>query len=171
MLIYKATNLINNKSYIGQTIRTIGTRKYQHIYDSNRNSSLIFHKAIRKYGEDNFKWEIICEAETQYELNKLERFHMLENNSLTPLGYNAMLNINHSQKKSNGRSLDITELDLYVAISKSNSIREVSNYLGIAYTTTKRYLKKYNFYKYMFEKSRRNCKYSHKQKYDKNILS
>jgi hypothetical protein len=104
-------------------------------------------------------------------MNKLERLHMLENNSLAPYGYNAILNVDHSKKKSNGRLLNITEDELYVAISKSNSIKEVSDFLGIASTTAKRYLKKYNFYKYMFEKSRKNCKYSHKQKYDKNILS
>jgi hypothetical protein len=175
MVIYKATNLINGKCYIGQTIQTLKSRKSGHIsdaYNSSKPYKMVISKAIKKYGENNFKWEIICDAETQGDLNKLEAFHILENNSLTPHGYNKILFQNATYKQTNGRTRDdITEDALYVAISKSNSIREVSDYLGIAYTTTKRYLKKYNFYKYMFEKSRRNCKYSHKHEYDKNILS
>ena len=95
MLIYKVTNLINNKSYIGQTITSLKQRKAGHISDvynpRKTKNPMVISKAIKKYGEGNFKWEIICEAETQDELNKLESFHILENNSLTPNGYNRIL--------------------------------------------------------------------------------
>lgn len=37
MIIYKITNLINNKCYIGQTIKTLNIRKLQHINTSKRN--------------------------------------------------------------------------------------------------------------------------------------
>lgn len=58
-VIYKATCLLNDKIYIGQT-KNLEHRIKEHIRSANKkNSSLIFHKAIRKYGEINFKWEKI----------------------------------------------------------------------------------------------------------------
>ena len=53
--IYKITNLVNNKIYIGQTVNSINHRFNQHI-----NSAMHFKgcpylgKAIRRYGVDNF---------------------------------------------------------------------------------------------------------------------
>lgn len=35
MIIYKATNILNNKSYIGQTTRTLTKRKNEHLYDAD----------------------------------------------------------------------------------------------------------------------------------------
>jgi len=61
-IIYKATNVVNNKCYIGQTIN-FSRRKIEHLSESRRtipaqhNSK--FYNAIRKYGWDNFNWEII----------------------------------------------------------------------------------------------------------------
>ena len=61
-IIYKAVNTINGKIYIGQTIRNLEIRKYFHKYDSlNGMSDLVFHRAIRKYGWDNFEHIIILE--------------------------------------------------------------------------------------------------------------
>lgn len=61
MIIYKITNLINGKIYVGQTKRTLKARIYQHIHRSESAISL----AIQKYGWENFKAEIIEECETQ----------------------------------------------------------------------------------------------------------
>lgn len=55
--IYKVTNNINNKVYIGQTRRTIEIRWKEHIRDSfkpSRSYTSILHSAIRKYGEEAF---------------------------------------------------------------------------------------------------------------------
>ena len=65
--IYKITNLINNKVYIGQTIN-YERRIDEHIrHYSNSNyhdfDSLLY-KAIRKYGIDNFSFEMIEECAT-----------------------------------------------------------------------------------------------------------
>ena len=54
--IYKITNLKNGKSYIGQSI-DIYNRWHEHKYADNKPS--IIHLAIRKYGFDNFLFEII----------------------------------------------------------------------------------------------------------------
>ena len=62
-VIYKATNNINGKVYIGQT-NNFSRRKREHIAEALRNlpkDYSLFHKAIRKYGPDNFSWEIIEE--------------------------------------------------------------------------------------------------------------
>ena len=62
MIIYKVTNKINNKNYIGITSNPIDVRKRQHKYNS-KNPKYIFHKAILKYGWENFIWEILEEGE------------------------------------------------------------------------------------------------------------
>lgn len=94
--IYKITNKINQKSYIGQSIH-IEERWKQHIYSSNNINHSSYndyiHKAIRKYGIDNFTWEIleICPRE---ELNEKEiywiAFYDSYNNgyNMTPGGNN-----------------------------------------------------------------------------------
>jgi len=61
-IIYKVTNKINGKSYIGQTIYNLKRRKSIHKRAVYRyDSDLYFHNAIRKYGWDGFKWEILEE--------------------------------------------------------------------------------------------------------------
>ena len=59
--IYKITNKINNKIYIGQTSSTIKRRWQQHINDSKsrKNDTSLLHKAINKYGKENFSIEQI----------------------------------------------------------------------------------------------------------------
>lgn len=53
--IYKVTNKINGKVYIGQSV-DIGRRWRQHMTAEDDN---YFHKAIQKYGVENFRWEVI----------------------------------------------------------------------------------------------------------------
>ena len=88
MIIYKITNKINNKVYIGLTTQTVETRWKQHIQtafsENHPDSQTIFKKAIRKYGPDNFKIEVIDAMEvrlfsfdkrrTNYRINKWRIF-------------------------------------------------------------------------------------------------
>src|SRR5271157_292650 len=90
LVIYKATNLINNKAYFGKS-HSFNKRRLSHIYLALKGSSNIyFHRAIRKYGKDNFKWEIIQSGcNTDKELCELEQFIILEFKELYPqLSYN-----------------------------------------------------------------------------------
>ncbi len=86
MIIYKITNILNNKSYVGQTIRSIEKRWAQHC--SNKEQCVLIHQAICKYGKNNFIVEQIDSATSLEELNKKETEHILSNNTLSPNGYN-----------------------------------------------------------------------------------
>ena len=56
--IYKYTNKINNKSYIGLT-NDINRRCKEHKYMASKKDTSHFHQAINKYGIENFDFEIL----------------------------------------------------------------------------------------------------------------
>jgi len=60
-IVYKATNVVNGKFYIGVTKKTLKERIYGHFWAAANKSKMIFHRAIRKYGKDNFIFEKIDE--------------------------------------------------------------------------------------------------------------
>lgn len=77
MIIYMATNMINGKSYIGQTVQSLSKRKRQHVWRAlNKGDKYYFHNAIRKYDQENFDWVIIDECNTIEELNRLEIYYI-----------------------------------------------------------------------------------------------
>lgn len=88
-VIYKATNLINGKMYIGKTYN-FEKRKREHLYDID--NELPFHRALKKYGFENFKWEIIDKADTDKEIKEKEIYWIKELNtcihSKNSQGYN-----------------------------------------------------------------------------------
>jgi len=75
-VIYKITNLINGDFYIGST-QNLYKRYYTHIRDirSNKQSCVKLIRAINKYGESNFKFEIIDECEPNNILKK-EQYYL-----------------------------------------------------------------------------------------------
>jgi group I intron endonuclease len=89
-LIYKVTNLINNKKYIGHTSKELKKRKFQHKeFALKRNSPFAFHQAIRKHGWKNFKWEVIYESrDTEHCLTVMEPFFIDEYDTFGETGYN-----------------------------------------------------------------------------------
>jgi group I intron endonuclease len=79
MYIYKITNLTNGKIYIGQTVqKNPKVRWYSHLADAREGSKNYLHNAIRKYGADNFTWEVIDTAESIDNLNTKEAFWLAE---------------------------------------------------------------------------------------------
>jgi group I intron endonuclease len=89
MVIYKATNKLNQKSYIGKTERTFGIRLAEHIRDAKKeNITSYFHRALRKYGIDNFELTILAETDNLIELSNLEVEFIAKLNTLKPNGYN-----------------------------------------------------------------------------------
>lgn len=89
MLIYLITNTINNKVYVGQTVRAMKDRWYGHKSDAKtRKNNMVISRAIQKHGKENFKIEMIACATNMTELNYLEWIHIHKYNSLHPNGYN-----------------------------------------------------------------------------------
>lgn len=88
MIIYLVTNLINQMKYVGQTIRTLKQRKSSHLSSSKKGSTYYLHRAIRKYGAENFKWEVIYNASSEEELNEKETFFIKKYNTNSQDGYN-----------------------------------------------------------------------------------
>jgi group I intron endonuclease len=85
MIIYKITNIINGKIYIGQTKNSIEYRWRGHCMKS---SNLIIDRSIRKYGEENFIIEEIDNCETLETLNESEKYWAHKLKSFHPNGYN-----------------------------------------------------------------------------------
>lgn len=75
--LYKITNKINNKSYIGRT-ENIHKRWLRHISELNSNKHHCLHlqRAWNKYGQSNFEFSIILEVETFEEITKLEEYYI-----------------------------------------------------------------------------------------------
>jgi group I intron endonuclease len=72
-VIYKATNQVNNKVYIGQA-RDLDARKKSHKYNARHKQHGAFYAAIRKHGWDVFTWEILQPVNSQDEANEAERY-------------------------------------------------------------------------------------------------
>jgi group I intron endonuclease len=84
--IYKATNKINNKSYIGFDSNW-PMRKYKHKERSEKSNQALYC-AIRKYGWNSFEWEIIYQSlDGKHCLKYMEPFFILEYQTYTQ-GYN-----------------------------------------------------------------------------------
>ena len=83
--IYKTTNLVNGKIYIGQHKSSI--------FDINYfGSGKYLHNSINKYGKENFKIEILKECNNFEELNFYEVFYIQQFNSTNKdIGYNITL--------------------------------------------------------------------------------
>ena len=81
--IYKITNKLNGKVYIGQS-RDIDARWRQHI---NAKDNYAIHNAIKKYGKENFKFEVLLECPIDM-LNVWERDMIALYDCISPNGYN-----------------------------------------------------------------------------------
>lgn len=88
MYIYKITNKVNGKVYIGQSIRSIEQRFQRHINDAVNNIlDTHFARAIRKYGKENFYIELVETCDNQTELNLREQYWIRKYDSINN-GYN-----------------------------------------------------------------------------------
>lgn len=88
MFVYKITNDVNDKVYIGQTINPIDIRFRRHINSAISNElDTHFARAIRKIGPEHFKIELIDTASSQEELTEKEYYWIKYYNSVNN-GYN-----------------------------------------------------------------------------------
>ena len=126
MFIYKITNKINGKIYIGQTIRSIKRRINQHTNINGKNNSIL-NKAVRKYGKENFQIEEICGANSLEELNYQEWLLIHKNNSLAPNGYNMVEGgKNKLATKESKKNMSLAQIK-YFKNNKPNKCKKVIN--------------------------------------------
>lgn len=99
--IYKITNKIDNKLYVGQAVsHVLNHKKYRpygmekrficHVseaFSTKKNQSQYLNNAIKKYGPENFKVELIRVCQIT-EAEHIEKEEIIKNNSLFPNGYN-----------------------------------------------------------------------------------
>lgn len=77
MIIYCATNRLNGKKYIGQTVKTMEKRRIEHLSGARNGCPCwYFHRAINKHGAENFKWEILMYADSEKTLNDAEEIYI-----------------------------------------------------------------------------------------------
>lgn len=110
--IYKYTNVINGKIYIGQSTN-IQKRYSQHLYDATKRPErgTGVDRAIAKYGIENFKFEIIEECSVE-KLNERERYWINFYDSYHN-GYNCSLGGNSLKGSEHPRSI-LNEEDVWI---------------------------------------------------------
>jgi len=113
MIIYKITNAINNKIYIGQTISTLNNRANKHKNESiSGRKKNYFNLAIVKHGFDNFVFEEIDSADSQEELDYMEVYWIkFFNSNNRTYGYNLANGgrVNRGFKKTDDQKRKISE--------------------------------------------------------------
>jgi group I intron endonuclease len=99
VIIYRITNLINLKIYVGQTVLTLSERWMAHKKEAKlHRKNYILYNSINKYGIENFIIEEIDIAHSLEELNKKEQEWIAKLASAHPYGYNLKLGGNGGGK-------------------------------------------------------------------------
>lgn len=132
--IYKITNTLNDKVYIGQTIKTVQKRFTQHKNNSNKEyfSQIVLYKAFNKYGIENFICEEIEEVPND-KLDEREKYWIEYYDSYFD-GYNSTLG---------GRATQLYNWDTDDIIEKYmilKSARAVAKEIGCDHSTIDRIL-------------------------------
>ena len=134
--IYKITNKINGKAYVGKTTDTVQVRWEEHLRDSRRSrwANRPLYSAIRKYGVDKFAVEVLEKVDlenlSERETYWIEYFHTYSD------GYNAT---------TGGDGKVLYDYDLIAKLLRDGRrYQEVSDIVGCCYDTVRFVAKKYN---------------------------
>lgn len=130
MIIYRITNQINTKSYIGQTISPLQVRWKKHI-SCSKNKDTHFAKAIQKYGPDCWSLEILEKLNDINLLNEREIFWISYYdsfksgyNSTTGGGQNTKFSEETKKKMSDARKGENNPMYGITSPNKGNKLSE-----------------------------------------------
>ena len=151
--IYKISNKINDKIYIGQTKRSVTERFYKHLYDCDREGydKYLLYKAMRKYGKDNFYIEVIEEVEDS-QLDIREKYWISILKTFGENGYNMTIG-----GKAN-RTFSYSDEEIIELYHKYKSSRKVAKYLNCDHSTIDKILNYHKVSRYSFGLQRGNGK-------------
>lgn len=113
MFIYKITNRVNSKCYIGQTIQNPPIKRWNTHSNKKKASkkNSVLSNAILKYGKENFTFEVIDKAVSIDELNEKETYWIEYYNSLCPNGYNVSLGgLNKMHTEESKKKISMSKL-------------------------------------------------------------
>lgn len=133
--IYKITNKVNGKIYIGQTITPVKNRMYKHYSQARTGKNITgIDAAIRKYGEENFEVEQLVECPNE-DLNEQEQFYISKYKSFEN-GYNLTIGGQYSTTSLN--------INIEEAIKKYNelgTVEKTAKYFNCCAETMSKLLK------------------------------
>lgn len=135
--IYKITNKVNGKKYIGKTEYANPTKRFkEHINDSKKDCEKHrpLYRAFNKYGIDNFDFEIIEETDNT---SSRERYWIEYYNTYYGEGYNATLG-GDGKKYLNISDKEV--IDMYYKLD--NNMSDVARYYNVDICTVKNILLK-----------------------------
>ena len=132
-LIYKATNIVNGKMYIGQTFQPLHRRILQHT-NPCKGSKFLFQRAIALYGPENFKFEVVEENIPETLIDEREQYWIKHYNTLfwsNPLGYN--LTTGGQERGASHRKLTDKNIEDIKTMLKTSdySMTEISKILTV----------------------------------------
>lgn len=142
--LYKITNLLNNKNYIGVTKRNPKERFAEHKKPSSKS---FISRAIQSNGANNFSFEILLTEIENKDISDLECEYIKKYNSLLPNGYNADIGgveyhkhsdyvkqIISEKGKGNKNSKYVADVLMYDEqgnlLNRFQTAREAARYLG-----------------------------------------
>ena len=136
--IYKITNKVNGKIYIGQTVKTVEKRFQQHKNNSNKSyfSQIVLYRAFNKYGINNFICEQVEEVPNEL-LDEREKYWIEYYDSYFN-GYNSTLG---------GRATSLYNWDVDDIIEKYlvlKSARKVAEVIGCDHSSIDKILNENN---------------------------
>lgn len=138
--IYKITNDLNDKVYVGQTIRTLPERFQKHCSKGDDlSNTMAIKNAIHKYGREHFKIELIEECDPST-LNDREIYWISYYDSYVS-GYNCTRGgqkCGHSQKLTPAQETEL--INLYEA---GHSSTELAGFFNVDKTTVLNYAKRH----------------------------
>ena len=133
--IYKITNLITGKSYIGQRIRCKDNKK-EPLSDGYMGSGNYIKRSIKKHGKHNFKKEILKDnIHCQTVANIFEEIYIKKENTLHPNGYNLALggqggSSHKGHKHSEEHKEKIRQKSLLYKASEETKLKQSLSHIG-----------------------------------------